>query len=134
MYYAKSTGGFYDLSIHGDNITADAVEITAEQHAALLQGQSEGKIITADENGYPVLVDPPTPTTEQLAAQARTTRDTKLNATTWLVTRHLEEQETGTTTLTAQQYADLLAYRRALRDVPQQDGFPENVEWPDLPQ
>jgi len=25
------------------------------------------------------------------------------------------------------------AYRQALRDVPQQDGFPSNVEWPSKP-
>lgn len=59
MFYSKTTGGFYDTAIHGDNIPADAVEITAEQHAALLQGQSEGKQIVGDENGYPVLQDPP---------------------------------------------------------------------------
>lgn len=133
MLYAKSTGGFYDTAIHGDNIPADAVEITPEQHDSLLQGQSEGRLITADENGYPILVDPPAPTAEQLSAKARADRDTKLTATTWLVERHREEQETGTTTLTAQEYADLLAYRQALRDVPQQDGFPETIDWPVAP-
>lgn len=133
MYYSKQTNGFYTREIHGDNIPADAVEITQEQHAALLQGQSEGKQITADENGYPVLVDPPAPTTEQLASQARADRGTKLTATNWLVERHREEQETGATTLTAQKYADLLAYRQALREAPQQAGFPENINWPELP-
>ena len=59
MFYSVQTGGFYSREIHGDNIPADAVEITTEQHAALLQGQSEGKVITADENGYPILIDPP---------------------------------------------------------------------------
>lgn len=59
MFYSRQTGGFYDTEIHGENIPADAVEITREQHAALLQGQSEGKQITADENGFPVLIDPP---------------------------------------------------------------------------
>ena len=59
MFYAKSTGGFYDTAIHGDNIPADAVEITTEEHAALLAGQGHGKIITADADGKPVLQDPP---------------------------------------------------------------------------
>ena len=61
MLYSVQTGGFYSREIHGDNIPSDAVEITAEQHAALLQGQSEGKVITADENGYPIAIDPPPP-------------------------------------------------------------------------
>ena len=66
MFYAKSTGGFYSREIHGDNIPADAVEITAEEHAALLAGQGQGKRITADADGRPRLQDPPPPTTEQL--------------------------------------------------------------------
>lgn len=59
MYYSKSTGGFYDAAIHGDNIPADAVEITAERHAALMQAQAAGKQIVANENAYPVAIDPP---------------------------------------------------------------------------
>lgn len=66
MFYSKSTSGFYSRDIHGDNIPADAVEITAEQHAALLEGQSQGKIISADENGHPILIDPPPLTAEQI--------------------------------------------------------------------
>lgn len=69
MLYSKSTGGFYDAAIHGDNIPADAVEITVEEHQALLEGQSQGKIIAADKNGKPVLKDPPPPTAEQIMAQ-----------------------------------------------------------------
>jgi hypothetical protein len=69
MLYAKSTGGFYDRAIHGDNIPADAVEITEAEHAALIEGQSMGKVIVADENGRPILQDPPPPTAEQIVAQ-----------------------------------------------------------------
>lgn len=60
MLYSKSTGGFYSRDIHGDNIPSDAVEITDEQYAALLEGQSQGKVISADEEGNPILIDPPT--------------------------------------------------------------------------
>lgn len=69
MFYSKSTGGFYTREIHGDNIPADAVEITAEQHSELIEGQSQDKRIVAYENGFPVLVDPPPPTPEQIVAQ-----------------------------------------------------------------
>lgn len=69
MFYSKTTGGFYDPAIHGDNIPTDAVEITSEEHAALLEGQSQGKIIAADKNGKPILKDPPPPTVEQIMAQ-----------------------------------------------------------------
>ena len=67
MFYSKSTGGFYTREIHGDNIPADAVEITTEEHQALIEGQSLGKVIVADESGRPILQDPPPPTAEQIA-------------------------------------------------------------------
>jgi hypothetical protein len=57
MFYSKSTNGFYDKAIHGDAIPTDAIEITNEQYDSLFKGQSEGKQITADENGNPVLID-----------------------------------------------------------------------------
>lgn len=68
MFYSKSTGGFYDTVIHGENIPNDAVEITVEQHQALLNGQSSGKVITADATGNPVLTDQLPPTAEQVKA------------------------------------------------------------------
>ena len=92
MLYSKSTGGFYDREIHGDNIPADAVEITAEEHAALLEGQSQGKRIQADENGYPFLADPPAPTEEELQVIRNQEARAYLTSTDWYVTRH---QETG---------------------------------------
>ena len=69
MFYSKSTGGFYTTEIHGDNIPADAVEITEAEHAALIEGQGRGKVIVADESGRPILQDPPPPTAEQIVAQ-----------------------------------------------------------------
>ena len=59
MFYAKSTGGFYDAAIHGGNIPSDAVEITSDYRWELISGQSEGKIISSDESGYPILIDIP---------------------------------------------------------------------------
>lgn len=73
MFYSASTHGFYSSSIHGDNIPADAKEITKEQHAALLQGQSVGKIISPDVNGYPVLIEQEPPTIEQIRAGMKCT-------------------------------------------------------------
>ena len=58
MFYSKQTGGFYDSRIHGNNIPDDSVEITDEEYQILLNGQSSGKVIIADENGRPVLSDP----------------------------------------------------------------------------
>lgn len=131
MFYAKSTSGFYIREIHGDNIPDDAVEITQQKHTALLQGQSEGKVITADENGCPVLIDPPQSTTEQLADTVRAERDRLIESVRWRIERHNDELALGIEP--TEPLEPLLQYAQDLRDVPQQEGFPEAVEWPQCP-
>lgn len=58
MFYSAQTGGFYDRAIHGNNVPADAVEITTEEWHALLDGQAQGKAIVAGKGGKPELQDP----------------------------------------------------------------------------
>ncbi|MDW7796076.1 tail fiber assembly protein [Morganella morganii] len=69
-YYSNETNGFYDSEINGDDIPQDVVEITDETWMELLSGQEEGKVISADENGYPVLIDPPPLSHERHVAMA----------------------------------------------------------------
>lgn len=57
MFYAKSTNGFYIPEIHGDNIPADAVEITMERHRELMEGQEEGLQISGGDDGFPILIE-----------------------------------------------------------------------------
>ncbi|RAI69556.1 phage tail protein [Pseudomonas fluorescens] len=116
-------------------IPADARMISREWHQALLEGQSAGKVIGEDAEGHPVLADPSPPTPGQLAEQERYWRDGELRATDKMVTRHRDELEDDTaTTLTAQQYTDLQAFRRALRNWPESGGFPSADRRPAAPQ
>ena len=48
MYWKN---GFYDIPVDG------AVEITIENYRELLDGQSSGKLIVTNDEGYPVLVE-----------------------------------------------------------------------------
>jgi hypothetical protein len=124
MFTSKSAGSFYDESIHTE-MPSDVVELTADEHAALLQGQSEGKVIAWGDDGYPVLVDPPPPSSEELAAAERVWRDARLAATDGVVSRHRDEVEAGAaTTLTLAQYSALQQYRQALRNWPEAGEFP----------
>lgn len=124
MFASKSTRGFYDVTIHA-SMPEDVVEISAENHAELLAGQSAGKVIAWGDDGYPVLVDPPPLTPEEAAAIERAWRDAKLAATDGVVTRHRDELEEGiATTLTVEQYTELQAYRRTLRNWPEAGEFP----------
>jgi hypothetical protein len=80
MFYSAQTRGFYDHAIHGANIPTDAVEITREEHAALIAGQAAGRIIAADSDRRPVLVDPPPPTPEEIQRQIAAAIDAHVEA------------------------------------------------------
>lgn len=59
MYFSQSKNGFFDIFVHENTIPFDVVEIDDEYHIFLLEGQSQGKKIVGDENGFPILVDYP---------------------------------------------------------------------------
>lgn len=77
------------------------------------------------------LTNPPQ-TTEKIAAQVRAERDAKIEAVRWRIERAKDESDLGAQLTEPPE--PLLQYVQALRDVPAQAGFPENVEWPELPQ
>lgn len=57
----------------------------------------------------------------------RTERTMRLSSTDWLVMRHRDELDIGgETTLTTQEFAELQAYRNALRN------FPKTLEYTNL--
>lgn len=58
ILFSKSTGGFYDTDIHGDRVPGDVKEISAERHRELMDGNCAGMTISADDDGFPILVDP----------------------------------------------------------------------------
>ena len=71
MFYSKSTNGFYSEVIHEGIMPADVVEITEEQYTVLLDGQGQGKVITADDQGHPVLTAPVPPALPILIERAK---------------------------------------------------------------
>jgi hypothetical protein len=89
MLYSASQKGFYSPEIHGKNIPADAVQISAEYHCELLAGQAAGKVIAADEAGYPVAVDPvfPPATVADVKEEAR--RRIEATGLPWMVQREV---------------------------------------------
>ena len=73
----------------------------------------------------------PTPTNEQLADTTRAERDRLIESVRWRIERHSDELALGREP--TEPLEPLLQYVQALRDVPQQAGFPEAMEWPELP-
>ena len=130
---ARIITAFYDDSIGAAPDGTSTIELTNDQYRMLLDGQSAGKRMAVDATGSPILLDPPPLNDAQLADLKRSERDAALSATDWLVTRHQNETLAGHgTTLNAEQAGALLAYRKALRDLPRAVGWP-NVELPAAP-
>ncbi|MDQ5882457.1 MAG: hypothetical protein QG616_2289 [Pseudomonadota bacterium] len=61
--------------------------------------------------------------TKDKAADVRATRDALLRDTDWTQLADADKKAQG----------DFVSYRQALRDMPQQAGFPFNVDWPVKP-
>lgn len=64
-------------------------------------------------------------TDEQLASRVRAQRDSKLFRTDFYVQPDYPSDPEG--------LEAVKAYRQALRDIPEQSGFPRNVQWPEMP-
>lgn len=90
------------------------------------------EVAVNDEDGNKVATTVekiPEPTPEELkerkAAEVRAQRDYLLNKTDYLVS--------GDYPISAENLAQVKAYRQDLRDIPEQTGFPESVTWPEEP-
>jgi hypothetical protein len=68
-----------------------------------------------------IKIKQPDPTA--VATQARTQRDAMLTASDWTQVADAPVDQSAWAT-----------YRQALRDVPNQAGFPENINWPTRPE
>lgn len=78
-----------------------------------------------DKGDYYEVCEIPEPTDEEVAANVRGRRDALIAETDFLMMPDYP--------LAEDKKAQLEAYRQALRDIPQQEGFPKNVEFPEKP-
>lgn len=149
MFYSKSTNGFFSEDIHGSrriiiedieidntacNIPSDAVEITEEHWHELLNGQSNGKVISFDNDGIPILKDVPPPTAEQLLLDIFAQRSALLNIAAKFMAPLQDAADLGIST--SEETSSLIAwkqYRVALNRIEQQKKFPQSIVWPVLP-
>lgn len=120
-----------DSAVHGPMPESGFVELSEDMFMRTIQETDGEWRISAD--GVLEKFDF-TMTAEHIAAVERVWRDEQVNATEWLVTRHRDEQDMQlATTLTAEQFAELLVYRQALRDWPQSETFPDTALRPVAP-
>lgn len=133
IVFSSTTLAFYDLNSWPHDLPDDIIPLSADDHARLLEELSTGRILAADEAGLPVTLAPPPPSVEALATEARRRRDAEIAQVRWLIERHRDEQALQiATTLTPEDYRLVQEHVQALRDVPEQDGFPHAIDWPVL--
>ena len=131
MYYSASTNGFIpaawkdDGSYSAGRWPADAVLLT-EGERVLFVGVSPPQYKQlGSESGRPAWIDLPEPSPQESSSLERAWRDAELSGLVWLRDRHRDQLEIEIeTTLTSEQFAELLVYMQALRDWPQAEYFP----------
>jgi hypothetical protein len=97
--FSPSTGWIYSTELHGGAIPADAVPVSAEDYAALFEGQSQGAQIVPGPGGAPTLLWPTPPTAaELLAAWRAATKVSAFQAKGALLNRGLLDEATAAAT------------------------------------
>jgi len=132
-YFAEGKDDFFK-NFNPDNWELEAITSLIEEHAQFVVTHWEyqetapktsplsvGDIGTSSADAWapPVFPDFNEPTQEELI---RGKRDSLLKETDWMVLPDSSQP--------SQAWLD---YRQALRDIPQQEGFPSNVVWPIKP-
>lgn len=129
-FYSQSTGTTYLQGLHL-HMPEDAVPISEEIYNAVIANPPMDKVRGHDASGLPILLDPPPFPVEYLVSAEREWRDMELASVVWLRDRHRDQLEIGAaTTLTAEQFAELLVFMQALRDWPQSEAFPDESARP----
>ena len=111
---------FYVDGVHR-HVPDDAVRVTAELHRDFMAAQSRGDFCTI-RDGKLVVIDPPAPEADVLIGAARRRRNAALVASDWT--------QLPDAPLTKTRRDAWRKYRQAMRDVPQQDTFPQAINWP----
>lgn len=119
VYYSAAEAGFFDPVLIAE-LPKDAVLVKWSTYQQLI---CSGKCIVANDEGQPVVST--LQSVEDQSVTERAWRDTQLSAVTWLRDRHRDQIDIATeTTLTSEQFTELLVYMQALRDWPQSQVFP----------
>lgn len=107
---------------------------TNKDYADLAVYCNRNGLIIEDKGNYLEAVNPPEKTKDEKAADVRAERDRRIDAIRWRIERYQTQEAAGLeTTDTAENYKAILLYVQSLRDVPEQAGFPEAIEWPEEP-
>lgn len=135
MYiYDAKTNGFYAVLLKESYELAGTwpkagVEVTEEEHKALMDGQSTGKVVSADSEGKPVLTD----IGMDYVALATAERDRRSAAVTAKINQLMEAQDDND--ITATELLELSALREYRTKLRRMDlTAAPDINWPEPPE
>lgn len=108
IYAGTKDGEHYGFYLEKGGLS-DYVELTRDEHMALMDGQASGKVITFHKGAKPTLEAPPPPTEAEKARQRIGGLKTFLSQTDYVAIKIAEGAAS------ADDYADVLAKRKAAR-------------------
>ncbi len=108
--------------------------LTENEWMSLIERNSkgEGKIENDSSTNLPVIVPYPDPTETELDEMYTEKRNQLITAVEWRITRYNTQIALGITP-TESDITPVLEYMQALRDLPENEGWPENIIWPKEP-
>ena len=90
IYAGTKDGTEYGFYLEPDGLI-EYVELTEEEHMALIDGQSTGKVIKFHQGEKPTLEEPAPPTEEELARNRIWELKNYLSETDWYAIRYADE-------------------------------------------
>ncbi|EPZ8354725.1 tail fiber assembly protein [Enterobacter hormaechei] len=138
FFYSAENNGFYDSNLKDEYEKArawpgDAMEISERWYSHLIDGQEKGMVITANEYGQPVLIDPP-PLTKKMLIDAAEAKKQNLLAEATVAIAPLQDAvdlKIATENETSK-LQDWKEYRVALNRIDTSSA--PNVNWPVRPE
>jgi hypothetical protein len=126
IYYSDSSKGFYHKEIHGNNIPEDCVEISKEEYNDLLKEiYQNNKQIEVVGGKISVIEKNKSVNKEELILKIAAKRNDLLSKSDWTILPDAP--------FTQEQQNSWREYRQALRDITEQEGYPETVVFPEPP-
>lgn len=104
-----------------------------DTYTALAEWANANNAVIVDKGEYYKCEAVPEPTEAELAEQARKKRDELIEEVYWRCQRYDTQEKAGVaTTDSPETMQKIYTYIQALRDVPEQEGFPKTIVWPEL--
>lgn len=114
----------YDAVINESDVPKGATPVTRRTFEQTLAREKGAAYLNAEGKVEFRVIDILNPE-EQVASEERAWRDAEVESVKWLRERHRDEMDLEiASTLTAEQFKELLTYLQALRDWPQSPDFP----------